>query len=790
MSRSLLGPATSRRDRALRLALAGMVVAVSAFAGLIVTDRSTPTNAAAVESSAVTKDAFVGEWAEQYPDAKVTVSQTKNLVAQTVTVSWTGMPPSGQSGQSYPTEQGSGLIRVVQCWGADPAISNQCYSLENGGNGGFRTRDGKTEPHLHEGVTNQVLGAISPDGTGSVTFEIRTLLESGALGCTDTDACSLIVLPRYGGTDWNATNGPEREQIWENRIVFPLEFAPIPSRACGANEPDMTMAGSSLVRRLMTSWTPQFCLGEDRLIPDYTELSEPEGRLTFTDGTRDVGLTVQPYSDSEKPERPFAYAPITTTGLSIVVIYDDTALRRQVTGIKLNARLVAKLLTQSYDSYAYYCEEFDPGPRYGAGVPTSNPENMFYDPEFQQLNPGHTNGSLGGSDVPQWFTENSDIAWTLTNWVAHDPDAVAFLKGAKDPWGMVVNPAYKNIQDQWPSNALELRDEHRDWQAFYQPTRLLTLGRNLAASVAPALTLAADPPTREPNGCPIRVQKRGPQLPGTRGMIGFVDTATAEAYKLESALIQNASGQFVAPTREGMLAAVAGMKTNPDGITQQVDLDNSDPAAYPLTMVQYAIVPTAEPNNNKADAIADVLEYAAGPGQEYGPLMGESPQGYLRLTNTQRQQTLDAAKAVREQAGRTPSPSRTSDADNNNDDDDNGQTGNETPGPAPAATDTNGSTAPSGTNTSISETPSSAPASGTGPSGSTSISPIVTNPSPTPVAATGKTGLLGMGTARWILLILLIAGGTTAVAATVFALWSKPDNRFVKKLRRLVIGSR
>jgi len=42
---------------------------------------------------------------------------------------------------------------------------------------------------------------------------------------------------------------------------------------------------------------------------------------------------------------------------------------------------------------------------------------------------------------------------TLTGYIARDPDAVAFLKGQPDPWGMTVNPSYKGITvptNQWP----------------------------------------------------------------------------------------------------------------------------------------------------------------------------------------------------------------------------------------------------------------------------------------------------------------------------------------------------
>ena len=68
------------------------------------------------------------------------------------------------------------------------------------------------------------------------------------------------------------------------------------------------------------------------------------------------------------------YAPVSVTGLVVAFQVDD-ANGRPVTSMKLNARLVAKLVTASYRSGA------DP-------AVIKNPFNIFRDPEFLALNPG------------------------------------------------------------------------------------------------------------------------------------------------------------------------------------------------------------------------------------------------------------------------------------------------------------------------------------------------------------------------------------------------------------------
>ena len=56
-----------------------------------------------------------------------------------------------------------------------------------------------------------------------------------------------------------------------------------------------------------------------------------------------------------------------------------------------------------------------------------------------------------------------------------------------------------------------------------------------------------------------------------------------------------------------------------------------NPAAYPLTMVIYAMVPISGVAHTKAAAIARFLDFAAGTGQTPGVGPGQLPAGYLPL---------------------------------------------------------------------------------------------------------------------------------------------------------------
>jgi hypothetical protein len=139
-----------------------------------------------------------------------------------------------------------------------------------------------------------------------------------------------------------------------------------------------------------------------------------------------------------------------------------------------------------------------------------------------------------------------------------------------------------------------------------------------------------------------------PEIPGQRALLAILDEADAAAFQFPTAAIPNAAGDYVQPTNASMTAALADMTSNGSG-AEQVNLNNTNPAAYPLTMVIYAAVPTACTPPSKASAIARFLDYAAGAGQVQGDQPGELPAGYLPLPASMRAQTDKAASEVAHQ---------------------------------------------------------------------------------------------------------------------------------------------
>jgi phosphate transport system substrate-binding protein len=118
------------------------------------------------------------------------------------------------------------------------------------------------------------------------------------------------------------------------------------------------------------------------------------------------------------------------------------------------------------------------------------------------------------------------------------------------------------------------------------------------------------------------------QVKQTPGAVGYIELAYARQSKLPTALLQNAAGQFVAPTADAATAAaeqtVAKLPANSD---YRVSIVNSPgPAAYPIASFTWLLVSAQQTNPKKAKSLADFLRWALTDGQkevttlDYAPL--------------------------------------------------------------------------------------------------------------------------------------------------------------------------
>ncbi|MFF3146635.1 hypothetical protein ACFVRU_34175 [Streptomyces sp. NPDC057927] len=799
--------ATSRSRRRVVAAVSALLAAL-VLALLPLPSAATSAAAAdgAGEDSAVTVTGKQGRY-DDFSKLKVTVHQTKNLRSQGVRVTWQGGAPT-IDGQNAAVN----FLQIMQCWGDDPAgpDRDQCVfggdgSILGAGNGRLVGTDPGETQYPGGFVPFRPVGDLPPtksshdftyfgpldtneqrfartyaDGTGEVTFEAQDGIQASHLGCGMNTApagsdpvprhCWLVVVPRgthdADGTEITKPNqagnslqsSPLSATNWAQRMVVRLDFQPVDA-FCPQGQPELPTVGSELMTDAVTSWQPKLCSSTGNTFA-FTQGGEEEARGQVLSTSADaplLGFTVDPVARPEDGSK-VVHAPVAVSGLAIAFFIEGPS--GVVQGMKLNPRLVAKMLTHSY------AEDVTLGatPDYLTGNSTS----LVTDPEFKELNPGFprlTNHQLRSLMVPLQSSDTTRIVW---NWLQSDADARGFLSGTKDRWGMRVN---RYFQDLKLAENTTLTDYPK-----VDPTTTPALGNG-----TPPLSYAItdlDPYTADLHDGAVRTRRgnntrtiqwqsgdtaqspakliNDAPMSGQRAVMAIVDAASAERYGLTTAALRNADGNFVKPSAATLTADVATMRpSSEDASVLKPDPARAKGQAYPLTAVAYAAA-SVNQDAKARKAYARFIRYVAGSGQTLGVSAGQLPFGYAPLPAQQRLQARTAADALERGATVTGPSSGGSNQ---------GGTGGPGSGAGTGGTSSGGGTGgASGGGTGGGATPSAsdsaAAVNGSAPPSS----------GPQQNVAEAKAGFTPgeiLGVIRWILLVVLFLGGAAGLSGPI-----------------------
>lgn len=719
---------------------------------------------------------------------KVTVSQTQDLVNQSVNLDISGV----KGGAPYGLPSNVSL-QVMQCWGGlrangapdpgaaspDPAtcqtgagdaashsvsfaLANSRYinsdPLVPGGDWGkyFNkggsldvpftalngTRSGSTnasDNQFFNAATTNEISKIQVSANGSATrqFEVQTSLESPGLGCglrrgvVSTRSCWLVIVPRVDGV--LDQNGPIAPSLWAQRLQVKLGFRDIVAGCPGGQARTLTV-GSELLASAAASWTPGLCDAKNIAL-GYTQLGDPVARNEFESGAADAVLTSQAadkeavyvpvalaapviaYALSYQPNcaakaEPYTAEEAHSCGYSSVAELNDDIARSGtlVRNLRLDARLVAKLLTQSY---AFSIFDQDGFHRSGWMVKnangTSRPSSLANDPEFERLNPSlahisATASSINSMDHLVLEALRSDGASEIWNWILQDPDAKAFLNGCPDANGMVVNPFYStrtyagcegqsdtlSKQADADRKATTTADSYVDEAQSYPPDgspfplpgwqqadsaglpsftvydflpradSMPVAGRDVAIGYLPrnsslcqtVLDTSCQPAPglwKDP-----KTRQAGDRL----GAMAITTSATAARFQLPTAQLCNTAGTQCVGASTGSVqkAAAKFTKTDVGGVLEPGQADYAS-GAYPLTLPVYAGVSKTLDLKDRT-AYANALQYVTTTGQKPGFSPGNLPPGYAPLTKAMRAQASTAIAELRK-ATPTSKPSAT-----------------------------------------------------------------------------------------------------------------------------------
>ena len=589
----------------------------------------------------------------------------------------------------------AGQVTGTRYW--VPFIAADGTSYPNGplGCGGIAPDQALTTASLQASSTTY--GVADAEGNGSTTFVVQTNLSNASLGCSATVRCTLEVIPIEGiscdpaGTGMlpgqapptslinlvtnqctntgefppGVFNNPTQadftpvtgqywwsESNWRNRISVPLTFlqaADVCNTVTGLST-GFVYGAESFVQATQ-QWAPAFCLNKNLFNLRHVQTSEPEAKSLLAAGSIEAAYQAGP------PDIPFAsptvQAPTAITGWGIAAVVDG-ADGQPYAQVRLDARLLAKLMTESYEGCALNCLAFD--------ELASNPIDITRDPEFQALNPGIPPGLyLAPAATLSLISADSDVISALTSYINEDPEARSWLDGRPDPWGMVVNPAYRGIQlpvTSWPlldthiaqlgtgANTC-LTDDPSPWLSLVASpiANPALIPLNLQYSIANSQLACSDP--GQPDEKLVAI---GREQTGFRFLLGLVSLADAERYDLPLAALEthrstddtvvfnDATGRtFAAPTDATLDAAAKLLKPDDALGTWPVPyytLRTSDAGktAYPGILLISTDVPTSTLPKQDALNYSKLLTYAAGRGQTPGIAAGDLPPGYLPIT--------------------------------------------------------------------------------------------------------------------------------------------------------------
>ncbi|WP_395656717.1 hypothetical protein [Nocardioides sp.] len=529
------------------------------------------------------------------------------------------------------------------------------------------------------------------DGTGSVQFEVRSDVENESLGCNHETACSIVVIPiaglscdqpsspmsisdkacRKGGRFPAGSSNFANEGVdqavspalwwspsnWKNRFSIPITFG-LPPDVCDVLDPRPPTGfyGSELLAQAALQWSPAYCLDKQRFKFQFNNMSDEAGWNLM-----EAGGGVAAEVSSEHDQRgadPVGYAPTAVTGFSIGYQIDKPDNAGEVTDLRLNARLLAKLLTQSYL-----------GSDLGRGHPGigDNPLAIMNDPEFIELNPGLSQISQEVGATVLSLSNDSDVIEQLTDYIAHDKDAMAFIDGKPDPWGMKVNPSYKSIsmpRSLWPLMDTYVPETESDCRKknpavyFNQLAAPVTTLRKIAEALLDAWPNVQTRCDYDQSSGLYKLGRIDRQSFGSRFMLGIVSLGDAARYGLRSAQLETKPRTYVGPTSRSLSAGVALMdqseKYHPF-LLDQADVRRSA-TAYPGTMVVYTAARLQNLEQADADKVAQFIRIATSEGQRPGSGNGQLPEGFLPIQksgvtaklSTSAQQTADAIEAQEE----------------------------------------------------------------------------------------------------------------------------------------------
>ena len=461
-----------------------------------------------------------------------------------------------------------------------------------------------------------------------------------------------------------------RRRTGSNRFSIPITFG-LPPDACDVLDPRPPTGfyGSELMAQAALQWAPAYCLDKKRFKFQLNQMSDEAGwnLMESGGGAGRVGLLAHERRASD----PVGYAPTAVTGFAIGYVIDRPDNAGEYTELRLNAAAAGQA-----------AHPVLPGLR-----PRPRPPGHRRQPARAHERPRVHRSSTRGSARPR--RRPAPTLLSLSNVLrrhpaAHrlhrqDKDAMAFIDGKADPWGMKVNPATRASSCRRPSGRSWTPTSRRPTNAcrqdnpavyFTQLAAPVTTLRKIAEALLDALAQRADPVRLRPgHATPTSWAGSTGRATGRASCSASSASATPQRYGLRIAALETKARTRTSRRATARLGARPCELTDADRpMTTAVRARPGRRAqvgtAYPGTMVVYTAARLANLDQADADKVAQFIRVATTEGQKTGTGNGELPPGYLPIEDKgvtaklydSAQEVADRGRGADAAAQRGPTP--------------------------------------------------------------------------------------------------------------------------------------
>jgi hypothetical protein len=479
----------------------------------------------------------------------------------------------------------------------------------------------------------------NPAADGNATFPAHDITNTKGsvpgFHCDNSaNPCALVVTEEPGQGNF-VGNGPAVTAA--NSAVVPLSFAAA-SKGCPASAPQIQTDSSFSLEHFMTAAVAGTCNSANGVIAtnsaaDSTRVISDElsggVSLGFIDNASDPAQ-MQAIEGTPALAAKYTLIPIAVSGAAVgfLAAANGGPVDFPVASYNLTPNMLAGIITGQYQAPDGNIQ-FNTPPTIVANdllVPPLDCATLVHCKTggtdqaltsqlpfnaFQLLNPSAT-GVQGPNQIGSYMSNvATGASYQATSWICDQPNT-AFTANVNEK-GVASNPVSVSVTDPHLASATLISPPVGStiWPPVGNPTAVWPFPSTCKAiSTIPGVGALTSSDisfglAQEPNGQARDIRTwaySDPEafVPGPgalpRVAFGVMDTSQASYYGLNDASVQNASGAFVAPTATSLEAAANDMKpcgaddlTCPPN-TYSVNYSNTDPAAYPMPDVTYAVV--------------------------------------------------------------------------------------------------------------------------------------------------------------------------------------------------------